>query len=120
MPHFKVSMLVDDRFDDQKAVVQRISRIAHTYNRSGISLRFINYSDDAGYNHLPQSRINSTFTNVFPNGNTKLGTKLMEKVIIPFVIDPARKMELKKPILISIITDGEVDTPGTRHLLCKC
>jgi hypothetical protein len=102
------SMLKGNRFDDQKSVVQRISRIAQTYNRSGISLRFINFPDDDGYNHLNHGEINSVISNVFPEGSTKLGTKLLEKVLFPFVFNPAKRMELKKPVLISIITDGEV------------
>jgi hypothetical protein len=102
------SMLKGNRFDDQKSIVQRISRIAQTYNRSGISLRFINFQDDEGYNHLNHGEINSVISNVFPEGSTKLGTKLLEKVLFPFVLNPAKRMELRKPVLISIITDGEV------------
>jgi len=102
------SMLVDNRFDDQRDVVKRISRIAHTYNRAGISLRFINFLDDDGYNRLSHGDINSAISHVFPNGTTRLGTKLLEKVVLPFVIEPARRGELRRPVLISMITDGEV------------
>jgi len=105
------SMLVNNRFDDQKAVVKRISRIAQTYNRAGISLRFINFLDDDGYNRLNHGDINSAVGYVFPNGTTRLGTKLLEKVVLPFVIEPARRGELRKPVLISMITDGEVLSP---------
>jgi hypothetical protein len=99
---------MDNRFDDQKSIVQRISRIAQTYNQSGISLRFINFLNDDGYNNLSHGKINTAMSNVFPSGTTRLGTKLLEKVIFPFVIEPAQRKELKKPVLISIITDGEV------------
>ncbi|KAF8543210.1 hypothetical protein BDD12DRAFT_874832 [Trichophaea hybrida] len=118
------SMSMDNRFDDQKSIVQRISRIAQTYNKSGISLRFINFRNDDGYNNLSHGEINSAVSKVSPNGTTQLGTKLLEKVMFPFVIDPARKMELKKPVLISIITDGEpteedIDTFKWSILACK-
>jgi len=102
------SMLVDNRFDDQRDVVKRISRIAHTYNRAGISLRFINSLDDDGYNRLSHGDISFALGLVFPNGTTRLGTKLLEKVVLPFVIEPARRGELRRPVLISMITDGEV------------
>lgn len=118
------SMLQDTRFEDQKSVVQRVSRIARTYNRSGLSLRFINFEDDENYNHLSQDEINGVMSKVFPSGSTKLGTKLLEKVLFPFVLNPARRMALNKPVLISIITDGEptdenVDTLKHAILACK-
>lgn len=113
-------MLADNRFDDQKSIVQRISKIAQTYNSSGISIRFINFEKDDAYNNLSHGEIDSTFASVSPDGTTRLGTKLLEKVVIPFVIEPARKMELKKPVLISIITDGEVGTLLFTHAQNSC
>ncbi|KAI5795827.1 hypothetical protein FPQ18DRAFT_325443 [Pyronema domesticum] len=118
------SMLNDHRFDEQRGIVQRISRIAQTYNKSGVSLRFINFLEDNGYNNLKHTDINGAVSSVFPAGTTRIGTKLLEKVVLPFVVEPARRGTLRRPVLISIITDGEpteenIDTLKWAILACK-
>ena len=41
------------------------------------------------------------------SGTTPLGTNLDRKVLQPLVINPARSSQLRKPVLVIVITDGE-------------
>ena len=38
---------------------------------------------------------------------TRLGTVLLRKVLEPMILDKANRRELKKPVIVAIITDGE-------------
>ncbi len=40
-------------------------------------------------------------------GTTPLGTSLDRKVLQPLVLGPARSQQLRKPVLVIAITDGE-------------
>jgi hypothetical protein len=40
-------------------------------------------------------------------GTTPLGTSLDRKVLQPLVVGPARSQQLRKPVLVIAITDGQ-------------
>lgn len=57
-------------------------------------------------------------------GTTPLGTELDRKVLQPMVVNPARSSQLRKPVLVICITDGEPtgesrDTVRTVITNCK-
>ena len=48
-----------------------------------------------------------SFVQIKFSGTTPLGTNLDRKVLQPLVIGPARSSQLRKPVLVIVITDGE-------------
>ncbi|KAF8421845.1 hypothetical protein EV426DRAFT_575566 [Tirmania nivea] len=108
-----------------KQALERITRIATTLDSEGISIRFLN-ADVADLqqpdnpNALPLGEINldgikteedmKKIVDACPfRGGTELGTMLSKKVLEPLL---RHKVELKpptlqRPVLVSIITDGE-------------
>lgn len=103
-------MLSESRFHNLRRLVSRISQIAQSYHTSsggGISLRFVNFKNDSGFNHLPPRLADEALQQVHPRGSTRLGTQLLQKVIEPFVIQPARERKLNRPVLVVVVTDGE-------------
>jgi hypothetical protein len=92
--------------------VHRITPVATTLNEAGISLRFINYSRDGKFDDISQPKeVERTLRMVAPGGTTKIGTILRNKIIDP-ILEKARAGTLDAPVLVVIITDGEVHTPG--------
>jgi hypothetical protein len=92
--------------------VHRITPVATKLNEAGISLRFINYSRDGKFNDLSQSKeIERKLKLVAPGGTTKIGTMLQSKIIEP-ILEKAKAGTLDAPVLVVIITDGEVRIPS--------
>lgn len=103
-------MLSEYRFQNLRRLVSKISQIAQCYHTSsggGISLRCVNFQNDAGFNHLSPRAADEALQQVHPRGSTRLGTALLQKVVDPFVIQPARQGKLQRPVLVVIVTDGE-------------
>ena len=107
-------------------MVKRISRIATMLvpEGVGVDLRFINH--DEIFTDLREDEINRAVNKVSLSysGGTKLGKGLEERILKPLVYEPLDAGTLKRPLLISIITDGEpTDDPVNRFqqaiLLCK-
>ncbi|PLN86161.1 hypothetical protein BDW42DRAFT_190359 [Aspergillus taichungensis] len=99
-----------DRYDDQKAMVGRIARVATRIipEHMGIDLRFINAK--AAFTDCREDQILKSMTTVTPRGTTPLGKNLKERVLNPLIHNPLERGEsLKRPYLISIITDGRPD-----------
>lgn len=102
------------RVEPLKHTLNSVAKIAIALNESdhsgGISLRFINYKNDSHMNNITSiSEIEKAVSEVPFDGNTKLGTQLKCKVLVPFLVDrlERQKRKLDKPILITIITDGK-------------
>jgi hypothetical protein len=103
-------MLSESRFRNLRRLVSRISQIAQSYHTSsggGISLRFVNFKNDSGFNRLAPRAADEALQQVHPRGSTRLGTALLQKVVQPFVIQPARERRLERPVLVVVVTDGE-------------
>lgn len=105
-----------DRIEDLRLILARVAYAASLFDEDGINVRFMNslrqkfhlggdqYSDD----HIKsQEHVERLMKDVSFSGLTPLGTQLRSKVIEPFVVGPARKNELQKPVLIITITDGQ-------------
>lgn len=92
-----------------KVTLKRLARIANVFTPKGISLRFLNYNRDGGgdFDTLSAENIEKKFNTVQYKSGSQLGTRLEEKIIQP-IIKKAEKGQLKKPIIVMLITDGKV------------
>ena len=101
------SMTTDTRVEDQRELVRRIARIATRLvpDGHGVSLQFINHNRELNDN-LPADEVEEIVSEVEPDGYTEIGTNLKKKILTPLVYDVLKAGKLKRPILVSIITDG--------------
>ncbi|KAF8537736.1 hypothetical protein BDD12DRAFT_204425 [Trichophaea hybrida] len=92
------------RYKIQQETVARLIPIATRLSENEVSLRFINHGEDFRYDKLNADEINQKLSQVHPFGGTQIGTVLDRKIIDPLL----RKLRnLERPLLITIITDGE-------------
>ncbi|RYP48447.1 hypothetical protein DL768_005649 [Monosporascus sp. mg162] len=98
--------MMGERYEHQASMVERISRVATKLvpDELGIDLRFINHNED--FTNLREEEINGNVRKVAPNGGTPIGTNLERKILRPLIYEPLENEGLKRPFLISIITDG--------------
>ena len=104
------------RIDDLRLILARVAYAAALFDENGINVRLMNtsrdkfrrgpheYNDD---NINSQEQVERLMRDVSFSGLTPMGTQLRSKVIEPFVLEPARKNQLEKPVLIVTITDGQ-------------
>ncbi|CAI7625675.1 unnamed protein product [Penicillium glandicola] len=101
------SMKDDDRMNRQAIMVERMAKLitqAAPPEGTLVHLRFINKNDK--FDNLQPSELSAkmTFT---PNGSTKLGTNLKDKVLSDFLYGPVNNGHvLSRPLLILTVTDG--------------
>ncbi|KAJ3117782.1 hypothetical protein HDU96_005563 [Phlyctochytrium bullatum] len=94
------------RVDDLQLIIGRIAEFACSFDDDGISVRFMN-SPVVGDRLRTPDDIQSLIARVNFSGLTPLGTQLERKVLNPFVLDPASQRQLRKPVLVIVVTDGE-------------
>lgn len=103
------SMKRDRRWVAQEELVKRIAKITTRIlpEGEGVALRFINKTVDESPN-LTLEDIGNIFyrTSWDPNGDTPIGTFLRSKILQPLVYSTLGQESLKRPLLISVITDG--------------
>jgi hypothetical protein len=88
--------------------VHLIMPVASRLNDVGVSLRFINYTKDGEFDRISTTEnIEKTLEMVAPRGATPIGTVLRKKIVDP-ILEKARAGKLVTPVLVVIITDGEV------------
>ena len=95
------------RMQSQTNLVKRMGSIATRAvpDNSGVHLRFINRSDGADNIDANELDRKMAFT---PQGGTKIGTSLRDKVLKPFIYNVLDGGDnLKRPYLVLTITDGE-------------
>jgi Mg-chelatase subunit ChlD len=103
------SMGVENRYEILKNVVGRIARIARACNQDGISIRVMNCNNDGNFNGImTEHEAQTNLDSVGLSGGTPLGTVLLNKVINPMILEKAKTGELKRPVLVFVVTDGEV------------
>lgn len=100
--------------------LRRVAQFATKLEPTGISLRFLNYPHDheGGFDKLDAvGEIMEKTERVYEieGGGTQLGTMLNTKVVQPMVINKVNSGHFRKPIIVILITDGEVSTRG----ICK-
>jgi hypothetical protein len=96
----------EERIRDLKLILSRVAYTSSLFDDNGITVRFMNSSLE-GNNMRDESDIEHLVNTVKFKGLTPLGTSLRAKILDPFVVEPARSGQLKKPIIIITITDGQ-------------
>ncbi|KAI5455184.1 hypothetical protein NCC49_000002 [Naganishia albida] len=113
---FDVVLYVDDsgsmafeeggeRIDDLKLILSRVAYATSLFDQDGIQVRFMNSRVEGNGINSEQAALNLVQQVRF-SGLTPLGTQLDAKIIQPLLLGPARSNQLKKPLLIVILTDG--------------
>ncbi|KAI1103039.1 hypothetical protein F4804DRAFT_311348 [Jackrogersella minutella] len=99
----------EDRMADQRDLVGRIASICTKIvpDELGVHLRFIN-SEPASANDLNIIGIQNIMAQVKPSGYTEIGTRLRERILKPLLYSQYNEevQAMKRPLFISIITDG--------------
>jgi len=104
--------------------LRRVTSFATKLNPEGISIRVLNRTiGDVDY-RKSEHEVEKAMRNVRYEGPTLLGTVLESKIIYPLITRKAYDKKLKKPVIVVIVTDGEVsigvngrlNPPANRHL----
>ena len=90
--------------------LKRVAGFATVLNPNGISLRVLNDTVGDADNRKSVEGVEEAMRGVGYEGPTKLGTVLGSKIIYPMITKKAKNGKLKKPVIVVIITDGEVST----------
>ena len=100
-------MEMDNRWESLTAILTRVTQFALELNSAGISLRFLNGPDKGKeLDYLTAEDIETKAKDIDVNGPTYLGTALKKRILEPMVYQMAEIRD--KPLLIVIITDGQV------------
>ena len=95
-----------------KDTLERVARFATYLKPTRISLHFLNHTTDHGFDDLKSvEEIMNKVENIGFSGGTRLGTELNEQVVKP-LIKKAEQHEIRRPLIVMIITDGEVINPS--------
>jgi hypothetical protein len=101
------------RIKDLRLILERVSFAATLFDPDGISVRFMN-TDLSGMEPrqdgiATEAQIEHLMSGVQFKGLTPMGTQLRLKVLEPIVLQKARAVppQMKKPILVIAITDGQ-------------
>ncbi|KAF2807333.1 uncharacterized protein BDZ99DRAFT_421356 [Mytilinidion resinicola] len=106
----------EKRWENQKSLALRIARTMTRIlpDREGVALRFINQTTNESPS-LDLEGIGRALDLADPKGNTPIGTTLRERILKPLVFNPLAVGKLKRPLLVSVLTDGgpTPEAPGT-------
>ncbi|KAE8327130.1 hypothetical protein BDV39DRAFT_193046 [Aspergillus sergii] len=105
------SMEFDQRKDHLNDLAQRITSITTRVvpDNEGIELRFINEETTGQMSKPTMEEINTIMEKIPFNGWTAIGTNLRTKVLQDYVYKHLDAGTLQRPVLVSIITDGQPD-----------
>ncbi|KAI9716240.1 MAG: hypothetical protein M1812_005465 [Candelaria pacifica] len=98
-----------ERIQDLKLILSRVAYAASLFDDDGIQVRFMN-SDEGEQNRAvlrTEQDVEQIVARVPFKGLTPMGTSLRNKVLEPLVVAPARSNQLRKPVLVITITDGQ-------------
>ncbi|XPS93016.1 hypothetical protein M3J09_002391 [Ascochyta lentis] len=104
------------RIKDLRLILERVSFAATLFDADGISLRFMNTDlsgvrDQQGrplHNGVAsEAQIEQIMRGVQFKGLTPMGTSLRKKVIDEIILGKAAQGQLRKPVLVIAITDGQ-------------
>ncbi|PGH21658.1 hypothetical protein AJ80_03091 [Polytolypa hystricis UAMH7299] len=103
-----------ERVQDLKLILSRVAYATSLFDTDGIQVRFMN-NDQVGDNIRSEAQVDGLIKSIQFKGLTPLGTSLKNKVLEPLVLAPARAGQLRKPVLVITITDGQPagENPGT-------
>lgn len=104
------------RIKDLRLILERVSFAATLFDSDGISVRFMNTDasairDQSGRllqdSLANEQQIETLMRGIKFTGLTPMGTMLRQKVIDGIVLAKAQQNQLRKPILVITITDGQ-------------
>lgn len=105
-----------ERIDDLKLVLSRVAFASTLWDPDGISIRFMNSNLPGSMldNVRDEQQIDQIMRQVKFSGLTPMGRELKRKVIDGIVLPAARGGQMRKPVLIVCISDGQPagDEPG--------
>lgn len=105
-----------ERIDDLKLILDRVSFASTMWDPDGISIRFMNSNLPGSLldNVRDERQINQIMQQVKFSGLTPMGRELKRKVIDGIVLPAARGGQMRKPVLVIAISDGQPagDEPG--------
>lgn len=113
---YDVAFLLDDsgsmRFgdgliDELKFLLQAVAFASSLFDQDGFTVRFMN-SGLEGNNVRTAEQAEALVNQVKFEGVTPLAGSLHDKILMPLVYNPANRGALNKPVLVIIITDGQV------------
>lgn len=107
--------MAGERYRIQRDTVARLAPIATRVSGNSVYLRFINeeHDDQGQFDNLNASNIAATIDSVQVGGGTRIGTTLAQKIVDPLLAKMNSLKGLEKPVVITIITDGEVSRNHT-------
>jgi hypothetical protein len=95
-----------ERIQDLKLILSKVAYAASLFDQDGIEIRFMN-SELQGNNIHNAAEVESLISRIQFKGLTPMGTQLRNKVLEPLVVQKARSNQLRKPVLVITITDGQ-------------
>jgi hypothetical protein len=95
-----------ERIDDLKLILNRVAFATSLFDDDGIQVRFMN-SPDQGNNIRNEQQVTQMIANTKFSGLTPMGREMQNKILAPLVLGPARSGQLRKPVLVITITDGQ-------------
>ena len=106
-----------ERIKDLELILARVSYAASLFDDDGIQVRFMNREaarvDPRALDGIrSEQQAEDLVAKAKFSGLTPLGTQLRAQIIEPLVIQRARSGQLRKPVLIITITDGEPTGEG--------
>lgn len=98
-----------ERIKDLKLILTRVAYAATLFDEDGIQARFMNSDPPPQMvdGIRSEQQVEQLLNAVQFSGLTPMGTKLREKIIDGIVLPRARAHQLRKPVLIIVITDGQ-------------
>jgi Mg-chelatase subunit ChlD len=98
-----------ERIKDLQLILQRVTYAATLFDNDGISVRFMNSTPPP---HLingirDDKQVETLMQSLQYKGLTPMGTELRKRVIDELVVGKARSGELRKPVLVIVLTDGQ-------------
>lgn len=102
------------RKDHQNELVKRITSITTRIvpDNEGIEVRFINQPTEHRMSKPDAATIDNIMSELKYNGWTEIGLNLKQKVLEPLVYRPLQDNTFKRPLLISVTTDGHPQGPS--------
>jgi len=95
-----------ERIDDLKLILSRVAYATSLFDEDGIQVRFMN-SPDQGNGIKTEQQVNDMVARTRFSGLTPMGRELQNKILGPLVLEQARRGNLRKPVLVITITDGQ-------------
>lgn len=99
-----------------------LGKVAHAcalFDQDGLQVRFLN-SNVQGNGITNEQGAVQLVQQVQFSGLTPLGTAMDQKILQPLLLGPARSNQLKKPLLVIAITDGQPAGEDRTKRRSKC